>query len=148
MPNHSFKEREIETMQKNEAFVFVSPGTYMHSGKIHTYLPPFIYDLKNQYQIILKDKINNEVLKVATISLLSGGQQMSDQLKMYNQEAYLKKDFYASLAKDEQKILEIKINFPRLMMALLQKGHIGEVQSNVISKEVKIIAKKYKVEII
>lgn len=142
----TFKEREIEALIEEEAYVFANAGKTLHSGKIHTFIPPQLYDLNNFYQIVLKDRINTDTIKVASVAMLSSGEQLADQLTMYDLSNLKAKNFYKELINREEKIMEVKINLPRLAMALLAKGHIAETQSGIISDESNTIKQRYKLE--
>ncbi len=148
MPNESTHQREIETALVKGAFILSKPGTRLFSSKVHSYLPPTLYDLNNFNIIVVKDRVNGEVLKIASIALMANGQQLSDQLGKYNLKEKQAIKFYSDLVKQEYKVIEIKINMPKLMMGLLGKGHIGEVQSGIVSKDVKTVSERYKVDII
>lgn len=146
LPNLSFKEREIEALIEEEAYVFANPGKTLHSGKVHTFIPSELYDLNNFYQIVLKDRVNTDTIKVASVSVLASGELLKDQLALYDNAQQKAKTFYKDLMGREENIVEIKINLPRLAMALLAKGHIAEVQSGIISDESNSIKQRHKLE--
>lgn len=148
LPNASPRNREREFALQKEAFILQSAGLKLFSGKRHSDIPPFIYNLKHCYQIIMNDRNNHLPLKVATIALLANGVTLKDQAISYGYEKILTKKFYQALLEKNDQVLEIKINIPRLMMALLAKGHIGEVQAGVWSTESQQIKDKYNIEII
>lgn len=145
-PNSSKKEREIEFAHELNCYIFENSGLKLHSGHFHTIIPIELYSQNNFYQIVFKDFVNTSVLKVASISLLANGITLSDQLSLNNKEYLKEYDFYAKQIKKNDNILEIKINIGKLIMALLQKGHISEVQPGVISEESNMILKRYKVK--
>ena len=147
MPNMSFKEREVSFVIDEEAYILQQAGVKLHSGKIHSYIPPQIYDLKRFNQIILKDRINTDNIKVGSVSIIADGVQLSDQLSQYSLTSLKAQKFYSELLnKEDNKIIEVKINISRLAMALLAKGHIAETQSGVISDESNIIRMRYKLD--
>lgn len=146
MINSSPKEREESFALDEEAFILSSAGKRMYSGKIHTFIPPQLYDLDNFHQIVFKDRVNMGVLKVASVAFLASGDTLKQQLFSYSLEELKAIDFYKKLIEQRKKILEIKINLPRLAMALLGKGHICEVQPGIISNESNIIKQRYKIE--
>ncbi|WP_127942934.1 MULTISPECIES: hypothetical protein [unclassified Mycoplasma] len=148
LPNESFDNREIEFVLESDAYILEASGLRMFSGHIHQNVPPNLYDLRNHYEIILRDRVNALTIKVATIALTSNGQQLKDQLTLSGQEQFLTNPFYESLVRQSYKVLEIRFNLPRLAMALLGKGHIAEVQGGVISSEARHIREKYQIETI
>ncbi len=145
-PNSSKKEREIEFAHELNGYILQNPGLKLYSGHFHSIIPIEIYSQNNFYQIVLKDFVNNSVLKVASIALLANGIILSDQLSLNNKENLKELDFYADLIKKDENIIEIKINIGKLIMAILKKGHISEVQPGIISDESNIILNKYKIE--
>lgn len=148
LPNETPKNRELEFAIQKESYILESAGMKLFSGKHHSNIPPFLYDIKNCFQIILKDRVNYFPLKVATIAILASGSTLKDQLMLNNYEKLLLTNFYNDLTKKQYKIIEIKINLPRLMMGLLAKGHIAEVQAGIISNEVTQIKDKFDLEAI
>lgn len=146
-PNMSFKERENQTILNHEAFVLKNPGSKLFSGQIHTQLPKGVYDLEKYNQIVLKDRINVEKLKVASVGILSSGKQLSDQLTLYGLADLAAEKFYANWIKNDTKFLEIKINISRLALALLAKAHIAEVQPGVLTDEADVIESRHNIEI-
>lgn len=147
MPNLTFKEREVSFIIDEEAYVLSQAGTKLHSGKIHTFIPPQLYDLKKFNQLVLKDRVNTDDIKVASIAILADGIQLSDQLSQYGYNHIKTKQFYSELMnKKGSKTIEIKINLTRLAMALMAKGHIAETQAGVISEESNIIKTRHKLD--
>ena len=145
-PDMKSREKEIEFANELNAFIFSKCGKKLYSGHIHTWIPPQIYDLENFYQIVTRDSVNNEILKVASIGLLASGEILEDQLMEHNLDTLKTNNFYEKFMKKSYNIVEIKINIGRLMMALLQKGHISEVVPGVVSESSELIKEKYKIE--
>jgi len=85
-------------------------------------------------------------MRVASISEVISGQKLADQLKVYKETKYLELNHYMELIKQEKKVIEIKVNIPRLAMVILEKGHIAEVQAGTTNSEVEHIKERYKVE--
>lgn len=145
-PNQTYKEREIAFSQEKNAFWLVAPGKVLYSGHIHTALPMPLYDVRHFYQLVLRDRVNSNVIKPVQISILANGIQLSDQLDLYDQEKFKARNFYKKLMQEKFKVMEIRINIPRIAMAILGKGHICEVQPGIISDETEIISQKFNVE--
>ncbi|WKX02557.1 hypothetical protein [Candidatus Mycoplasma mahonii] len=146
--NLSASEKEYEKILKEDAFILSEPGIKLFSNKKHKFVPEQLYELKKHYEIIFKDVISSDIINVASIAILANGNELEDQLRYYKKMQYLELDFYKKLTKQKFKILEIKIDLYRIMMVILRKGHIGEVQSGVDTKETKTIIEKYKINII
>lgn len=145
-PDMNSREKEIEFANELNAFVFSKAGKKLFSGHVHTWIPPQIYDLDNFYQIVIQDNVNNDVLKVASIALLASGETLDEQLNEYNLDHLKTNDYYQTHIKQKYNIIEIKINIGRLIMGILQKGHISEVVPGVISDSANLIKDKYKID--
>ncbi|MCK5945652.1 MAG: hypothetical protein KAG04_00105 [Mycoplasmataceae bacterium] len=148
MPNNTFKTRETEFVNDKNAFIFRNPGDKLFSGDVHTFIHPSLYELKKYNQILLKDRVNFDVLKVVSIGVIATGKELQEQLNKNNLKNYFESKFFIKQMKEKRKIIEIKFNVPRLAMAVLWKGHIGEVQSGVVTAETKSIKNRYGVKII
>ncbi len=145
-PDNDPKTREVEFVLEHDAFLFRNPGARLLTGHLHTSLPPMIYDLDDFYQIVLKDRVNSYVLKVASIAKVAMGKKLSEQLSTFGLNDLKQSKTYASLLEDERTIVEVKLNLPRIMMALLGKGHISEVQPGSYSAEAKSIKSRFKIQ--
>lgn len=145
-PDMNSREKEIEFANELNAFIFSKAGKKLFSGHVHTWIPPQIYDLDNFHQLVIQDTVNNDVLKVASIALLASGETLDDQLSEYNLEELKTNDYYQTHIKKKYNIIEIKINIGRLIMGILQKGHISEVVPGVISDSANMIKDKYKID--
>lgn len=146
MPNSSRKEREEEFGNELHAFIFKNPSLKMHSGHFHTHIPSETYNLSRFNQIVIRNSSNSSVLKVASISELAMGTKLADQLSYYNKSELKQFDYYAEQIKKQYNIFEIKINIGRLVLALLDKGHISEVQPSVETDEKSRIVSRYKID--
>ena len=146
-PNIPPRNREQEFASEYDGYILRNPGMKMFSGHYHTILPTGLYTDRNFNQIIMNDTINSSALKVATIAQIANGQLLKDQLSLSNELHLLEKEFYREQTKKEYNVFEVKINVGRMMMALLKKGHIAEVQPGNLSEEVFHISSRYKIEI-
>lgn len=148
-PHEFMKQREIEFALEQEAYILAAAGEKMYSGKIHSSIPPYLYDLKHFYQLVLRERNNNDVLKVGSVAILASGDLLRDQTNMHGVNQLLTLGFYDKISKiNDYKIVEIKINISRLMMAILAKGHIAEVQAGALSSAAKVVRDKYGIETI
>ena len=148
MANISSYQKEMNKILDEEAFILSSSGTKMYSKKIHKDVHAAVYDLRNHYEILFKDDVNSDVVDVCSVATLANGQVLEDQIKQYNVGSLMENTFYGKLAKEKHKIVEVKINVSKLAMIVLRKGHIGEVQAGVLTKETESIADRNKIEII
>ena len=148
MANISSHQKEMNKVLDEEAFILSSSGTKMYSKKIHKNVHAAVYDLRNHYEILFKDGVNSDVVNVCSVATLSNGQTLIDQIQQYKVGSLLENAFYNDLAKETHKIVEVKVNVSKLAMIVLRKGHIGEVQAGVLTKETETIADRNKIEII
>ncbi len=140
------KNREKNIINELNSFVLKNSGDNLFSGLRHSDVPVEIYAQKNHYEIMIKNIANSESVKVASVSQVVSGLLLEDQLAI-NHKSYLKESvYYADIIKNNYNIIEIKIDIDKLMLSLLQKGHISEVQAEVTSNESKIIETRYKIE--
>ncbi len=146
MPRLNAQQKEKEILSENSGFILNQPGIKTLQGKVHRQKPPQIYDLYYQNTIIMNDRVNFLPIHVADISIYANGITLSDQMNMFALEEYLDSSFYKSIIDGEHKeAIEIKFHKSQLYMALLGKGHIGEVQANVESLKVRKSALKDKI---
>ncbi|TCG11510.1 hypothetical protein [Mycoplasma todarodis] len=146
MPRLDAQQKEKEILGEYSGFILNQPGKKTLQGKVHRQKPPQVYDLYYQNTIIINDRVNYLPIHVADISFYANKTTLSDQLNMFTLEEYTDSPFYKSIIDGEHKeAIEIKIHKSQLYMALLGKGHIGEVQANVESLKVRKSALKDKV---
>lgn len=145
-PNIKFHDREVEMIHELNSFILENPGNKLFSGHIHREIPVELYAQKNYYEILIKDFINSSTIEVASVAQIASGIILDDQLSVNSKSEMKALDFYANEIKKEYNVIEIKINIGKLMMSILKKGHITEVQSGIISDESNIIKSRYKIE--
>ncbi|CAM9099890.1 hypothetical protein MYMA111404_00600 [Mycoplasma marinum] len=149
MPKLSPEQKEQEILSEYSGFILNKPGVRTLRGKVQRPKPPQIYDLNKQNTIIINDRVNYLPLHVADISFYASGITLSDQMNMFSLKEHMNSSFYKELIESPQpQIIEIKIHKSQLYMALLGKGHIGEVQANVESLKVRKNAAKDKINFI
>ncbi len=146
MPRLSAQQKEKEILGEYSGFILNQPGKKTLQGKVHRQKPPQVYDLYFQNTIIINDRVNYLPIHAVDVSFYANGTTLSDQLNMFALEEYAEGTFYKSIIEGEHKeVIEIKFHKSQLYMALLGKGHIGEVQANVESLKVRKSALKDKV---
>ncbi|CAM9108719.1 hypothetical protein [Mycoplasma todarodis] len=146
MPRLNAGQKEKEILSEYSGFILNQPGIKTLQGKVHRQKPPQVYDLYYQNTIIMNDRVNFLPIHVADVSIYANGVTLSDQLNMFALEEHLESSFYKSIIDGEHKeAIEIKFHKSQLYMALLGKGHIGEVQANVETLKVRKSALKDKI---
>lgn len=143
-PNLNSYDKEAEIAQELNAFVLMQPGKQLLSGKIHSKRANEIYDQDNFNEIHLLDQNDADSINVASISY-----------KVFKEDVFKKESNNMKINNKEDKpfkeptiirTIEVQINIFKLYLILLKKGHIAEVQPNVISKEVKQLKNQYMIE--
>ena len=137
-PNLSFYNREAEVAEEHKAFVLMQPGKKLFSGAIHAKRSTITYDNDHYNEIHLYDENDGTSLNVISIAY---------------KKPYINKSKTSMSNDDKPKTknnkgdnIEIKINLFKLYLVLLKKGHIAEVQPNVISKEAIHLHNKHMIE--
>ena len=144
-PSLSFSEREDEFANELKAFYMKNPGIKLFSGHSHKEISPETYHQQHIYELLLIDYVNLSAVSVCSVSKLATGDILNDQLSMFGRNSLKEFDYYVKVIKNNYNILEIKIDIGKLIMVMLEKGHISEVIPSVISNEVKTISSRYKV---
>ena len=134
-PNLSFFNREAEVAEQHKAFVLMQPGKKLFSGSIHAKRSSSTYDNDNYNEIHLYDENDGTSLNVISIAY-------KIQHKSNKETSITDED----KNNNDGDNIEIKINLFKLYLVLLKKGHIAEVQPNVISKEVKQLKNKHMID--
>ena len=148
-PNLNFESRESEVVRDLKAFVLMEPGKRMLSGQIHSKRSNIIYYNNYYNEIHLLDEIDGHSINVASISFKLWGDPLARRIE----KSYIKNINSNLLIKDlcnnkENESIEIRINLFKLYMVILKKGHIAEVQPNVLSKEVKPLQIRNMIEVL
>ncbi len=146
MPRLSAQQKEKEILTDYSGFILNQPGIKTLQGKILRPKPPQVYDLYFQNSIIMNDSINYLPIHIIDISFYANGKTLSDQMSLFDLEEYSSRSFYKSIIDGEHpEAIEVKIHKSQLYMALLGKGHIGEIQANVESLKTRKSALKDKI---
>ncbi|MCK5807191.1 MAG: hypothetical protein KAG91_02230 [Mycoplasmataceae bacterium] len=144
-PSLSFNEREDEFVNELKAFYMKNPGVKLYSGHRHKEIASETYHQQHIYQLLLMDYVNSNAINVCSVSQLATGTILNDQLSIFGKNSFKEFDYYAKIIKSDYNILEVKIDIGKLIMVMLEKGHISEVIPSVISNEAKTISTRYKI---
>lgn len=134
-PDLSPAEREDKIAEKYGAIFIIGIGSKLKSGKPHDLRASDYDDWSLDGDIILWDFVRKKALEISSMGIRVDAESLLKQLKLAEQEDRKDLDFHKTIL--ERKLpLSIGggIGQSRLCMLLLQKVHIGEVQSSVWSK--------------
>lgn len=152
LPHATDKEREDFITKKHGAVFLIGIGHPLASGKPHD-LRAADYDdwsteTKKGYRgldgdILVWDDLRGKSLELSSMGIRVDKKALELQLKMCKQEHLRKLDFHKSIL-EERLPLTIGggIGQSRLCMFFLEKTHIGEVQSSIWPKSMKLEAEK------
>ena len=146
-PNLSFESRESEISKDLKSFILMESGKVLLSGNVHSKRSTLTYDNNYYNEIHLLDEVDGNSINVASIAFKLWGDSLVKQLAKSST-----KDIHENLLLKEicenkkYESIEIRINLFKLYMVILKKGHIAEVQPNVLSKEVKNLKSKNMIE--
>ena len=144
-PGKTSKEREYIITKKYGAVFLIGIGHDLKSGKPHDLRASDYDDWSSETKIgyhglngdiLVWDDIRKETLELSSMGIRVDKKSLEIQLKICKQEQLKKLEFH-KLIIDEKLPLTIGggIGQSRLCMFLLEKKHIGEVQSSVWPKE-------------
>ena len=131
-PDLNPRDREYECVKKNKCVFIMQIGDLLRSGQKHDGRAPDYDDWKLNGDLTYWDEIINSPLEISSMGIRVDAKSLEDQLTKSNTLNKKQFDFHRA-------ILENKLPFTiggglgqsRLCMLLLQKAHIGEVQSSI-----------------
>ena len=135
-PDKTPKERE-RLIAKEHGTVFVMQiGGLLESGIKHDGRAPDYDDWSLNGDLLIWDDVLDNALEVSSMGIRVNSESLKSQLALCNAEDRLKYDYHRMIA-DGTLPLTIGggIGQSRLCMLLLEKAHIGEVQSSVWPEE-------------
>lgn len=134
-PNNSSEERE-ELYAKEKGAIFVSKiGRKLKNGKPHGLRAPDYDDWDLNGDIIVWNPILNSSLELSSMGIRVDSKTLKKQLEESNTLDRLNLDFHKNLYEEKYpQSIGGGIGQSRICMFLLQKAHIGEVQSSTWPK--------------
>ena len=131
-PNLSAKEREYEIVSQKKAVFIIGIGDKLSDGKSHDGRAPDYDDWKLNGDLIYYHEVLDCALEISSMGIRVDGDSLNRQLELSN---HLERKKY----KYHQMILDNTLPFTigggigqsRLCMLLMDKAHIGEVQSSL-----------------
>ena len=137
-PNLTSKERENAITRTKGAVFLIGIGNELSDGKPHDGRSPDYDDWKLNGDILLYNPVLDEAFEISSMGIRVDSKSLVEQLTKRNKKEKLK-HYYHKMILDDVFPLTIGggIGQSRLSMFLLEKKHIGEVQSSYWPDEIR-----------
>lgn len=135
-PDLSAKEREYEIVKKHKTVFIMQIGNILSNGEKHDGRAPDYDDWSLNGDIMFYNEILDIAFEISSMGIRVDKESLKTQLKISNCEDRKEFDYHKSILDD---VLPLTIGGgigqSRLCMLMLEKAHIGEVQSSIWSEE-------------
>ncbi len=135
-PDKTPKERERLITKEHKVVFVMSIGGILESGEKHGGRAPDYDDWSLNGDILFWNSVLDDALEISSMGIRVDAESLKKQLAECGEESRMKYDYHQKIA-DGTLPLTIGggIGQSRLCMLLLNKAHIGEVQSSIWSEE-------------
>ena len=142
-PDLDAKQREYEFVKKNGSVFIYGIGYNLKDGKPHDVRASDYDDWDLNGDLIYYDELLDIALEISSMGIRVDSNSLAKQLKEKNEE-YKTKFKYHQMILNEELPLTIGggIGESRLCMLLMNKAHIGEVQSSIWDEDTLKLAKE------
>ena len=131
-PSLSPEEREKAFCREYGSLFLMQIGGALDSGKPHDNRAPDYDDWNLNGDIIVWNPILDDSLELSSMGIRVDSKALVEQLRIKNEEDRLKLEYHSMLTSGQLPLtIGGGIGQSRICMLLLQKAHIGEVQSSV-----------------
>lgn len=148
-PDLSPKERENEITKEHRTVCLMQIGDDLKSGKPHDGRAPDYDDWSMNADLLFRNDILDEALELSSMGIRVDAEAMDYQLKKSGCDDRRKFKFHRDILNN---VLPLTIGGgigqSRMCMLLLDKAHIGEVQSSLWDPETREICKKANVTLL
>lgn len=142
-PNLSNKERENEIVKKCGAVFIIGIGDKLKDGKEHDLRAPDYDDWKLNGDILINYPPLNQAVELSSMGIRVNKESLQEQLIKAHKEERTSLPFHKALLNDELPLsIGGGIGQSRMCLVMLNKIHIGEVQSSIWDEETLQFAKK------
>ena len=148
-PDLSPKERETEICKKYGTVFVIGIGAKLSNGKPHDLRAPDYDDWKLNGDILVYYPPLNQAVEISSMGIRVNKESLTKQLELTDNLDRLSLPFHQALINDELPLsIGGGIGQSRLCLVMLNKIHIGEVQSSIWNKEEKEKAKKENIKLL
>lgn len=135
-PDKTSHERERLITQQHKTVFLMQIGGKLANGEKHDGRAPDYDDWSLNGDILIWDDVLDDSLEVSSMGIRVDADSLRTQLTECNAEDRMKFDYHKMIASDTLPLtIGGGIGQSRLCMLLLNKAHIGEVQSSIWSDE-------------
>ncbi|MBR1470632.1 MAG: aspartate--ammonia ligase [Lachnospiraceae bacterium] len=135
-PDRTPRERERLIAQEKKTVFLMQIGKVLGNGERHDGRAPDYDDWELNGDIIFWDEVLQDSLEISSMGIRVDEASLASQLKELNAEDRMQHDYHKMIANGTLPLtIGGGIGQSRLCMFLLEKAHIGEVQSSVWPKE-------------
>lgn len=135
-PDLSAKEREYEIVKKYKTVFIMQIGNILSNGEKHDGRAPDYDDWSLNGDIMFYNEILDIAFEISSMGIRVDKESLKMQLEISNCEDRKEFDYHKSILND---VLPLTIGGgigqSRLCMLMLEKAHIGEVQSSIWSED-------------
>ncbi|ORD93907.1 ASNA [Enterospora canceri] len=131
-PNKTPKEREYAISKEKGAVFIIGIGHNLKSGKPHDSRAPDYDDWKLNGDLIFYNKVIDNAFEISSMGIRVDKESLVEQITKLDKKEKLKCLFHRTLLEDKLPLtIGGGIGQSRVVMFLLDKKHIGEVQFSV-----------------
>lgn len=148
-PELTPKDRENEICKKHGAVFLMQVGKRLKSGSIHDSRAPDYDDWELNGDILVYYDVLDMALEVSSMGIRVDSKSLSSQLKAAGKEEYMKYEYHQMIESSKYPLtIGGGIGQSRICMFILNKLHVGEVQSSIWSDKVLEICKEFGIELL
>ncbi len=135
-PDLDTKARERAIVKEHGTVFLMKIGGELSNGEIHDGRAPDYDDWELNGDIMIWNEVLQDAFEVSSMGIRVNAESLAKQLKIRGSEDRMKFDYHKMIANDTLPLtIGGGIGQSRLCMLLLEKAHIGEVQSSVWPKD-------------
>lgn len=148
-PGLDAKQREYEIVKKYKSVFIYWIGEKLADGKPHDLRASDYDDWNLNGDLLYYDELLDIALEISSMGIRVDSDSLTRQLKMANEEYKAKYTYHKMILNNELPLtVGGGIGESRLCMLLMNKAHIGEVQSSIWDEETRDLARNKNVVIL
>jgi aspartate--ammonia ligase len=148
-PELTAKERENEICKKQGAVFLMQVGKKLKSGSIHDSRAPDYDDWELNGDILVYYDVLDMALELSSMGIRVDSRSLVSQLQQSGKEEYMKYEYHQMIESNKYPFtIGGGIGQSRICMFILNKLHVGEVQSSIWSDKSLEICKEFGIELL